>query len=71
MLLLVTQLPEVMREIAGFRPSASYAPADWTAGSCRAGDPGAVEKWFNWTASTDVNDGLARVYSWMKSNSRA
>lgn len=61
----VNELTVRMMNIAERELEPEYCPPDWTAGSIRVGDPSAARMGLGWSATTTIDDGLARVWDWM------
>jgi UDP-glucose 4-epimerase len=62
----VTQLTELMLEVASSLQRPVHAPADWTAGTHRVCDNAKAARLLGWTPSVPMREGLAGVYEWMK-----
>jgi UDP-glucose 4-epimerase len=60
----VNDLLRTLCEVAGRPFAPEHGPADWTAGSSRAGDVARAEQLLGWRATTSLREGLARVWSW-------
>ena len=43
-------------------------PPDWTKDSRRVADTSRVQLDLQWSAETSIDDGLSRVWQWMRSN---
>lgn len=63
----IEELTRRMLAIAGSPLEPSYAPADETAGSRRAGDPTHTLETLGWQAETPLDAGLESVHAWMTS----
>jgi UDP-glucose 4-epimerase len=67
----VNQLLRTLCEVAGKPSEPEHGPADWTAGSCRAGDPARAAQQLGWSATTPLREGLGRVWRWVASGTNA
>jgi UDP-glucose 4-epimerase len=63
----VSQLTQLMLEVAASLQKPVHAPADWTAGTHRVCDNEKAERILGWSPSVPMREGLASVYAWMKS----
>jgi nucleoside-diphosphate-sugar epimerase len=61
----VNELTALMLEVSGSRLQPLGAPADWTAGTCRFGDPQRIAQRLGWKPQVGLEDGLRRVWTWM------
>jgi UDP-glucose 4-epimerase len=62
----VNQLTDCMLEVARSSLRPVHAPADWTAGTHRVCDNAKAKRLLGWSPAISMGDGLAGVYSWMK-----
>jgi UDP-glucose 4-epimerase len=60
----VNDLLRTLCEVADKSFSPEHGPADWTAGTSRAGDPARARERLGWTATTSLREGLRRVWEW-------
>ena len=60
----VNDLTQRMLAVAGSTLAPAHLDADWTAGSRRVGDVRAAADGLGWTATTELDEGLARVWDW-------
>jgi UDP-glucose 4-epimerase len=67
----VRELVELITHIAGGKPPPELAPADWTHGSFRVGDPSRIAERIGWKATTSLEVGLSRTLDWIRSSTRA
>ncbi|HWL00889.1 MAG TPA: NAD-dependent epimerase/dehydratase family protein [Microbacteriaceae bacterium] len=61
----INQLTDTMMEVVGYLGSPVALPPDWTAGTFRVGDPALLTK-AGWRPRVGLEDGLDRVWSWMR-----
>jgi len=61
----VRELVERMVGVSGKAVTPESGPADWTAGSCRAGNVEKIAKLLGWRASTALDAGLAATARWL------
>jgi UDP-glucose 4-epimerase len=62
----VNELTRLMLVASGSGLEPVGGPADWTAGTVRVGSPRLAHERLGWTATTPIEDGLARVWSWLR-----
>jgi UDP-glucose 4-epimerase len=62
----VGELTEIMLTISGRDLEPLACPPDWTAGSVRVADTSLTRETLGWTATTTMEDGLARVWDSLK-----
>ena len=62
----VNELLDTMISVSGRNVEKESAPADWTAGSCRVGNPDGMAEKLGWRAGTSLQKGLSRTFDWMK-----
>ena len=62
----VSQLTQLMLEVAGSSLQPVHAPADWTAGSHRVCRNEKAQHLLGWTPAVPLREGLAGVHAWMK-----
>jgi len=62
----VSQLTQLMLEVAGSSLQPVHAPADWTAGSHRVCRNEKARQLLGWTPAVPLREGLAGVHAWMK-----
>jgi UDP-glucose 4-epimerase len=67
----VNELTEAMLSAGASDLEARTCPPDWTAGSCRVGDPTAAATDLGWKAEIPVEVGLQRCWEWMKKERNA
>jgi UDP-glucose 4-epimerase len=67
----VNELTAAMLAVSGRDLEPVTCPPDWTAGSCRVGDPAAAAAELGWKAETPIEDGLQRCWEWMKEDRNA
>lgn len=65
----VNVLIAAMQRVAGTALAVEHAPADWTAGSRRAGDIAKARALLGWSPVTPLETGLARVWDWVRAQS--
>ena len=63
----VNDLTAAMVEVSGCGLEPVTAPADWTAGSARVGDPALAGSRLGWKAQTPITVGLQRCWEWTRS----
>ncbi len=61
----VRSLIETMIRVSGRRATAETAPPDWTAGTRRVADTTRLEREVGFRASTSLEAGLSRTWSWI------
>lgn len=66
----ILDLTRTMLRIAASDLEPSYRPADWTAGSIRAGANDLAERTLGWRATTPIEEGLERVWRWLLESER-
>ncbi len=66
----VNELTAKMIAVTGTAIAPRSCPADWTAGSRRVGDPAAAGRELRWRASTPIDTGLERYWSWLGGGTR-
>jgi UDP-glucose 4-epimerase len=59
----VNELTRTMLAAAGSDAQPATAPADWTHGSVRVGDPTLAEATLKWRATTPIEEGVAHVWN--------
>jgi nucleoside-diphosphate-sugar epimerase len=64
--LAVNELLAALCTVGGKSFTPEHAPADWTAGSSRAGDPTHIESALGWRATTSLEAGLTKTWDWIK-----
>jgi UDP-glucose 4-epimerase len=62
----VNELLATLCEVVGRPYAPEYGPADATAGTNRCGDPTHTEQALGWRASTELRDGLSRVWDFVR-----
>ncbi len=62
----VSELTEMMLEVAGSSLRPVHAPPDWTAGTHRVCRNEKARAILGWSPTVPMKDGLAGVYAWMK-----
>ena len=63
----VTELLGELCGVAGKTFDPEHAPADWTAGTSRAGDNASIAASLGWTPTTPLTDGLRRTWEFVAS----
>lgn len=66
----VDELVSLMIEVSARDAEKLYEPPDWTAGSCRAGNPDKAARLLGWKAQTPLREGLRRTYEWLAGQPR-
>jgi len=61
----VNALTRMMLDVAGSYLEPASGPADWTAGTSRAGSPTLSEMRLRWRATTPIEEGLSSVWRWI------
>ena len=64
----VTNLLQMMQEVAGTRLPPIFEPPDETHGSCRVGDPGKLKAKLGYVPQTPLPSGLRATFEWIKEN---
>lgn len=64
----INELTRVMLAISESDLEPVHGPADWTAGTVRAGSPVLAERRLGWRATTPLEDGLERVWRWLETD---
>jgi UDP-glucose 4-epimerase len=67
----VNELTATMLAVSGSTVEPLACPPDWTAGSCRVGDPTAAAAELEWKAETPIEVGLQRCWDWMQEERNA
>ncbi len=67
----VNELTAAMLTVSGSDLEARACPPDWTAGSCRVGDPTAAATELGWKADIPVEIGLQRCWDWIQKERNA
>lgn len=62
----INQLVAAMQAVAGTALAPRFEAADFTAGSCRVGDPDKAARLLGWRATTPLAVGLARTCAWLR-----
>ncbi len=62
----VRELIELMVRVSGRKVAAESGPADWTAGSCRAGNVEKIAQLLGWRATTSLEQGLSQTLAWLE-----
>jgi nucleoside-diphosphate-sugar epimerase len=62
----VNDLTATMLAVSGSDLEPRACPPDWTAGSCRVGDPTAAAVELGWKAEVPIEVGLQRCWDWMQ-----
>lgn len=63
----VRDLVAHMTRVAGSERAPVHAPADWTAGTSRAGTPDKIAAHLGWRPQVDLDEGLTRTLAWIRS----
>ncbi|MFN8184852.1 MAG: NAD-dependent epimerase/dehydratase family protein [Candidatus Nanopelagicales bacterium] len=63
----IKDLVDAMQRIAGDVTDPITAPADWTEGSIRCADIDLAHRRLAWTAETRLEQGLAEIWEWLRS----
>lgn len=63
----VRHLVDTMCKVSNQASSPVFAPADWTAGSCRVGDASRIRRLLGWQPVLSLEDGLRSVWHWLAS----
>ena len=62
----INVLTAMMLEVSESSLEPEFVPADWTAGSRRCGDPGRASLVLAWKPTVTAQEGLSKVWAWMK-----
>jgi nucleoside-diphosphate-sugar epimerase len=62
----VADLLQTLSDIAGYSGAPKPEPPDWTANSCRVGDPTKASELLDWKTTTSLRDGLTRTFEWSR-----
>jgi UDP-glucose 4-epimerase len=62
----VNEVTRLLLETAGSELEPTAGPADWTAGTVRAGDAELARRGLGWSAGTPLADGLGRIWDWLE-----
>jgi UDP-glucose 4-epimerase len=65
----VNELTRLMLEVSESNLAPVTEPADETAGTIRKGAPELAEEQLGWRATTSIDEGLRRVWTWLESES--
>ena len=64
----INRLTAAMLEAADSKLEPVFGPADWTAGSWRAGDASKIAANLGWRPTTPLVEGLRKTYDWIRSS---
>ena len=66
----VDELLDTLCRAAGRKYEPLHEPADWTADSRRVSDPARAHALLGWRATTSLEEGLRKVWSWLETSGR-